>query len=93
MPKKTVKFNTGGISKLPNDKPVVYKILTETGNNSYTGVAKRGRAQERLQEHLPGRKDPIPGLKVQIEQMKSIDEAKSKESIIITRSNPKYNKQ
>jgi len=91
MAKKTVRFAEAGIEKLPDDKPVVYKILTGGGKNNYTGVAKRGRVQERLQEHLPDGKDPIPGVKVQIEQMPGIGEAK--EARIISRSKPRYNEQ
>ena len=93
MSKKTVKFNEPAIGKLPNDKPVVYKILTPSGNNNYTGVAKRGRVQDRLAEHLPGGKDAIPGAKVQIEQKSTIQEAMAKEQNIIARSKPKHNKQ
>jgi hypothetical protein len=93
MAKKTVNFNKTGIGNLPNNKPVVYKILTEGGENNYIGIAKRGRVRERLEEHLVGGKDHIPGSKVQIEQMKSIEEAKRKEAIIISRNDPKYNKQ
>ncbi len=92
MATKTVKFNPEGIKKLPDDKPVVYKILTNSGGNSYTGIAKRGRVQDRLVEHLPGGKDPIPGAKVRIEQESSIKDALSKETNILSRSNPKYNK-
>ena len=69
MPSKTVKLNKQGISGLPNNKPVVYKIQTVSGANNYTGIAQRGRVQERIAEHLSGSKDPIPGVKVQIEQM------------------------
>lgn len=90
---KTVKFNESGIDRLPNDKPVVYKIITPGGNNNYTGVAKRGRVQERLAEHLSGGKDEVPGAKVQIEQMSTIQEAMKKEQNIIARSKPKYNEQ
>jgi len=93
MSKQTVDFNKEGIEDLPNDKPVVYKIKTEGGRNNYTGIAQRGRVQERLSEHLPGSKDPIPGAKVQIEQMKSIAEAEEKEGGIISRTKPPYNKQ
>lgn len=93
MAKKTVDFNKTGIGKLPNNKPVVYKILTESGGNNYTGIAQRGRVGERLEEHLVGSKDYVPGSKVQIEQMKSIEGAREKESRIISRSDPKYNKQ
>ena len=90
MPQKTVNFTRDGISKLPNDKPVVYKIVTAGGKNNYTGITKRGRVQERLQEHL--KSEDIPGVKVQIQQMKSIGEAAEKEDRIIKRSQPKYNK-
>ena len=93
MGRKTVGFNKTGIEKLPDNKPVVYKILTEGGKNNYTGVAQRGRVQERLQEHLPGSKDYVPGVKIQIDQMKSIEEAKRKEALIIARSQPKHNEQ
>ncbi len=93
MAKKTVDFNKTGIGKLPNNKPVVYKILTESGGNNYTGIAQRGRVQERIAEHLSNDKDYVSGSKVQIEQMKSIEEAREKESRILSRSEPKYNKQ
>ena len=86
--RKTVKFNESSIRNLPNNKPVVYKILTENNNNNYTGIAKKGRVQDRLIEHL----GKIPGTKVRIEQMSSINDAAEKESNIISRSNPKYNK-
>jgi predicted GIY-YIG superfamily endonuclease len=91
MAKKTVPFNKTGIEKLPENKPVVYKIMTDSDGNNYTGVAKRGRVQDRLKEHLPGGKDHIPGAKVQIEQVRSIDDAESKEGRIISRSQPRYN--
>lgn len=93
MAKKTVRFNETGIEKLPDDKPVVYKIFTNGGRNNYTGVAKRGRVQERLQEHLADGKDPVPGAKVQIEQMPNIGEAETKEARIISRTKPPHNEQ
>jgi hypothetical protein len=93
MPKKTARLNQEGIAKLPDDKPVVYRILTEGGRNNYTGVAKRGRVQERLEEHLSGGKDPVPGAKVQIEQARTIEQAREKEARIIARSKPRYNEQ
>lgn len=90
--RKTVDFNKSSIAKLPDDKPVVYTIETAGGKNNYTGVAKRGRVQERLQEHLPGAKDAIPGSKVRIEQMPTIQQAERKERAAIAHSQPKYNK-
>ena len=91
LPSTGVAFNTlpKPIVPLPNNKPVVYKIVTAGGNNNYTGIAKRGRVQDRINEHL----NEIPGAKVQIEQMSSISDARKKESNIIKRSQPKYNKQ
>ena len=93
MSTKTTKFNKSSIGKLPNDKPVVYKIQSESGKNNYTGIAKRGRVQERIAEHLPGSKDAVPGAKVKIQQMNSIDDARKTESRIISRTKPKHNKQ
>ncbi|MCD6556424.1 MAG: hypothetical protein J7K64_04450 [Bacteroidales bacterium] len=89
MGTKTTKFNKSGIDKLPNDKPVNYKIKTESGKTNYTGIAKRGRVHERLNEHLGN----IPGAKVQIEQASNIKDAGKKESGIISRIKPPYNKQ
>lgn len=93
MSRKTVPFNQKGIAELPDDKPVVYKILTPSGTNNYTGIAKRGRVQERIAEHLPAGKDPVPGAKVVIEQSASIAEAGAREQRIIARSQPRYNEQ
>ncbi|MBW2721295.1 MAG: hypothetical protein JRC67_03585 [Deltaproteobacteria bacterium] len=89
MANKRTKFNKSGIENLRNNKPVVYKILTEGGKNNYTGVAQKGRVQTRVKEHL----GTIPGATVRIEQMKSISGAREKEARIISRSKPKYNKQ
>ena len=89
MGKKTVKYNAKELDKLPNDKPVNYKILTASGATNYVGIAKRGRAQERIQEHL----GEIPGANVVIEQFSSIAEARQKEKNTISRTKPKYNKQ
>ncbi len=91
MAKKTVPFNRAGIEKLPNDKPVLYRILTAGGSNNYTGVAQRGRVKARLEEHLPGGSDPVPGATVQIEQMPSIEDARAKEANIISRTKPPHN--
>jgi len=93
MGKKTVTFTKSGIGKLPDDKPALYRIQTDGGKTNYAGIAKRGRVQERLAEHLPGGKDFVPGAKVQIEQKKSIDEARASESRVIARTKPKYNEQ
>jgi len=91
MATKTVSFNKAGAEKLPNAKPVVYKIKTESGKTNYVGVAKRGRVTDRIQEHLD--KGDIPGAKVQVEQFSSLRDAEKKEQNIISRTQPKYNKQ
>lgn len=90
MARKTVKFSKSGASELPKNKPVVYKIKTDAGKTNYVGVAKRGRIQERINEHLSD--GNIPGSKVQIEQKTSIREAKKTEARIIARNKPKHNK-
>lgn len=89
--RKTVGFNQAGAAKLPNDKPVVYKIQSDGGKTNYVGIAKRGRVQERIQEHLEDGK--IPGARVQVQQMNSIAEAEKTETRIIARTQPKYNEQ
>lgn len=93
MAKKTASLGAEGIRSLPNDKPVIYKVLDRRGVNIYTGSAGRGNVRARVRDHLPGRKDAIPGgTKVQIEQHSSIREAQKKEANIISRSKPKYNR-
>ncbi|MBI4652185.1 hypothetical protein HY745_13115 [Candidatus Desantisbacteria bacterium] len=89
MGTKTVNFNSKGIGKLPNDKPVMYRIETDNGKLNYAGIAKRGRVQEHIAEHL----SEMPGAKVKIEQFSSIDEARSKEERVIKINQPKYNEQ
>lgn len=86
---KKVKFNKSSIDQLPNDKPVLYRIQTDGGNLNYAGIAQRGRVQDRLKEHL----GEIPGATVTIEQFNSISDARQKETNVIKRKKPKYNKQ
>jgi hypothetical protein len=94
MTKKTVKLTNEGIERLPNDKPVLYKILNPEGENLYAGVAGKGNVPDRLTDHMPGHRDAIPGAaKVQIEQFHTIAEAEKKEATIISHSKPKYNQQ
>ena len=47
MARKTVDFNKPGISKLPDNKPVLYKIQSDGGKTNYAGIAKRGRVSAR----------------------------------------------
>jgi hypothetical protein len=87
MGTKKVKYNKTGIDKLPDDKPVLYRIESAGGNPNYVGIAKRGRVRERIAEHL----GEIPGANVRIEQLNSVEEARQKETRVIKRSKPKYN--
>ena len=89
MGTKKVNFNGSGIGNLPNDKPVIYRIETKSGNLNYTGIAKRGQVRDRISDHL----GTIPGSTVRIEQFGSIDDARRKEARVIKRNQPKYNKQ
>jgi len=38
---KKVNFNQKNIEKLPNDKPVLYKIQTQSGGTNYAGTAQK----------------------------------------------------
>ena len=87
MGTRKVKYNKDGINQLPNDKPVLYRIETESGTLNYAGIAKRGRVRERIEEHL----GEIPGARVRIEQFSSIQDARKKETNVIKRNAPKYN--
>ena len=92
MAKKSVPFNKSGIAKLPDDRPVIYEIKSAGGKSNYIGIAKKGRVQERLTEHLPGGTHHIPGAKVKIEQQPTVQQAAKKEKGMIAREQPKYNK-
>ncbi len=89
MATRKVPYNKQGINKLPNDKPVLYRIETDGGKLNYAGVAQRGRVPDRIQEHL----DKIPGANVTIEQFGNVNDARQKEQRVIARSKPRYNKQ
>lgn len=88
MIKKTT-YNKTAIEQLPNDKPVLYRIKTQNGKLNYAGVAKKGRVQERIKEHL----GEIPGASVAIEQFDSVLDARQKEKNVLKRNKPKYNHQ
>ncbi len=91
--KKSGKFDSSGIEGLAKNKPVVYKIENSKGENIYIGVAKRGRVEERLKEHLPGAQDAIRGgVKVKIQQKSNIAGALKAEARIIKSQQPAQNK-
>jgi len=91
--KKSGSFDKEGIEGLAKDKPVVYDIEDKKGNTLYTGVAKRGRVEDRLKEHLSGGPDPIQGgAKVRIKQKASIADAEKAEAKAIKKNQPPQNK-
>ena len=59
--KKSGKFDNEGIEGLAKDKPVVYQIEDDKRNLLYVGVAKRGRVEARLKEHMTDGVDPVRG--------------------------------
>lgn len=94
MPKfnKTQKFTKANIAKIPENKAVIYKIKDGSGNNIYTGIAGRGRSQDRLLEHKEIKKEIIPGgTKFQIAQVKTKEKAHAIEKRIIKKEQPKFN--
>ena len=91
MAKKTTKYDKAGAEKLPNDKPVKYEIKTAGDKTNYVGIAKKGRASERIQEHLDT--GNIPGAKVKITQYASIADARAAEKKQLENNKPKYNDQ
>ncbi len=88
MAKKKVNYNNTAINSLPNDKSVLYRIKTKTGNDNYIGIASKGNVRNRISEHL----GEIPGSNLIIEQFQSIKDARKKETNLIKRNKPKYNK-
>lgn len=91
--KKSGSFDNDGIEGLAKDKPVVYDIQDKKGNTLYTGVAKKGRVEARLKEHLSGGPDPIRGgVKVKISQKSSIADAEKSEARSIKKNKPPQNK-
>jgi len=91
--KKSGSFDQQGIEGLAKNKPVVYDIQDKKGETLYTGIAKRGRVEQRLKEHLPGGPDPVRGgTKVKIHQKLSIAEAEKAESRAIKKNQPPQNK-
>ncbi len=93
MAKKTAPFNKSGIDTLAKNKPVVYTVESAGSKDLYIGSAKKGRVGARLQEHLPGGRDPIRGAaKVRIIQKPSIAAAQKTEARMIKSKKPPQNK-
>lgn len=94
MPKfsRTQKFTKTNIEKVPENKAIVYKIKNPAGTNLYTGIAGRGRGQDRLEEHKYLKREKIPGgTRFQFAQVKNKDRAELIEKQIIKKERPKFN--
>jgi len=91
---RTQKFTKENIENVPKDKAIVYKIKNIGGDNLYTGVAGRGRVQDRLMEHKELKRESIPGgTRFQVAQAKNKDRAEQIEKQIIRKEQPKFNEQ
>lgn len=87
-------FTKANIQNVPDNKAVVYKIKNNTGQNLYTGIAGRGRVQDRLFEHKELKREIIPGgTKFQFTQVENKDRARKIETQIIKKEQPKFNEQ
>ncbi len=86
-------FNKTNIKNTPEDKPIVYELLDNSGKNIYTGISKRGQGAERLADHLSGGTHPIPGAQTfRTKQKRSIADARAEERKKIKDEDPKHNK-
>ena len=84
-------FTKKTVEDLPNSNPSLY-VLERQGKPIYAGVAKRGRLQDRLQEHMD--QNDVPGAtRVRVRPTSSIDEAKVAEKDFIRREKPRFNDQ
>ena len=96
MPKfsRTQKFTKANIANVPQNKAIIYKIKSRDGENLYTGIAGRGRPQERLLEHKEIKKEIIPeGTRFQYAQVKTKEIASKIEKSIIKKEQPEFNEQ
>lgn len=82
------KFTKKEIQNADNDRPVVY-TLKKAGKPVYVGIAKRGRVQDRLQEHL----GEIPASEFSTRSYDSISDARKAEEKKIKREKPRFNDQ
>jgi len=92
--KKTIPLTKTGVKKIPNNKAGVYDIKNKDGKSEYVGMAKAGRLQDRVKEHLPSSsKDPIKaGKSVAIKQEPNKAAALKTETKMIKSKQPPQNK-
>jgi len=86
------KFNKTNIKNIPEDRPIIYRLLNNSNDDLYLGIAKRNRTQDRLLEHLTLKKEKVPGAtKVKIIQVSNLDNARKIEKSFIKKLQPKFN--
>lgn len=91
---RSQKFTKANINKVPENKSIIYKIKSNTGKNLYTGIAGRGRGQDRLLEHKELKSEKISGgTRFQFTQVKNKGRAEQVEKQIIRKEQPKFNEQ
>src|SRR3989344_1734594 len=89
---RTQKFTKANIANVPQNKAIIYKIKSRQGENLYTGIAGRGRSQDRLLEHKDLKKEQIPeGTRFQYAQVNTKDRAHQIEKSIINKEQPEQN--
>jgi len=86
------RYTKSVVKNIPNDKPAVYRIQNNSGKELYIGIAKRGRVQDRLIEHLEIKKEKIDGAaKIRIAQVENLEKAKKFEKALIKKLDPVFN--
>jgi len=89
---RTQKFTKTNIGKMPENKAIIYKLKNPAGKNLYTGIAGRGRGQDRILEHKELKREMIPGAtRFQFTQVKNKPRAGQIEKQIIKKEQPKFN--
>lgn len=92
--KRSKSFTKRNIREVPQNTAIVYKLKNTSGKNLYTGIAGRGRGQDRLLEHKEIRREKKPGTtKFQFAQVKNKQVGKRIEKQIIKKEHPRFNKQ
>ena len=87
-------LNKTNTEKVDVNSPVVYKMFNQSGSLLYIGIAKRGRGEERLMEHVNKKGEKIPGAtQFQSMPVKTVEDARKIEKKLIKSSEPKFNKE
>jgi predicted GIY-YIG superfamily endonuclease len=89
---KIHKSNKANIKDIPENEPIVYRLLNNSNNELYTGIAKRNRIQDRLLEHLNIQKEKISGAtKLKLHRLIIWRVLKKIEKKLLKQLQPKFN--